>query len=76
MNLPTKFIEYDVDTRWNSSFRVLGDDLAAQPQVDEFLQYNSFPSFTDSDWKRLRQIYTVLVKFNELTLLISEESLR
>ncbi|KAK9257597.1 hypothetical protein V1519DRAFT_113117 [Lipomyces tetrasporus] len=27
MNLPDKFIEYDVDTRWNSTFRMLSDAL-------------------------------------------------
>ena len=27
MNLSNKFIEYDVDTRWNSTFRMLGDAL-------------------------------------------------
>ena len=27
MNLPNKFIEYDVDTRWNSTFRMLSDAL-------------------------------------------------
>ncbi|ODQ71418.1 hypothetical protein LIPSTDRAFT_73083, partial [Lipomyces starkeyi NRRL Y-11557] len=36
MNLATKYIEYDVDTRWNSTFRMLEDALNAQPQVDEF----------------------------------------
>ncbi|ODQ69157.1 hypothetical protein LIPSTDRAFT_76400 [Lipomyces starkeyi NRRL Y-11557] len=35
MNLATKYIEYDVDTRWNSTFRMLEDALNAQPQVDE-----------------------------------------
>jgi CelD/BcsL family acetyltransferase involved in cellulose biosynthesis len=27
MDLSDKFIEYDVDTRWNSTFRMLGDAL-------------------------------------------------
>ncbi|KAK9322319.1 hypothetical protein V1517DRAFT_338942 [Lipomyces orientalis] len=68
-----KFIDYDVDTRLNSTFRMLDNALATQPQVDEFLQYIGFPRFTAADWKRLRQIYTVLLQFNELTLVISEK---
>jgi hypothetical protein len=33
MNLSNKFIEYDVDTRWNSTFRMLGDALKARSFV-------------------------------------------
>ncbi|KAJ5582682.1 hypothetical protein N7535_001302 [Penicillium sp. DV-2018c] len=32
-----KFIEYDVDTRWNSTFRLLDDGLESRAQIDLFL---------------------------------------
>ncbi|KAK9481732.1 hypothetical protein V1527DRAFT_455730 [Lipomyces starkeyi] len=74
LGLPAKFIEYDVDTRWNSSFRMLDEGLRASCQIDKFLELQRdlpLPPFTDNDWSRLKQIHTILSKFNELTLLVS-----
>ena len=72
-NLPGKYIEYDVDTRWNSTFRMLDDGLKARFQIEKFLQLQTdFPHFTMKDWSRLSQIHDVLSKFNELTLFVSE----
>jgi hypothetical protein len=36
MKLDNKFIEYDVDTRWNSTFRMLGDGINARSQINRF----------------------------------------
>ena len=36
MNLDNKFIEYDVETRWNSTFRMLDNGIHAQRQIDRF----------------------------------------
>ena len=36
MKLDNKFIEYDVDTRWNSTFRMLDDGINAQRQINRF----------------------------------------
>ncbi|KAK9350097.1 ribonuclease H-like domain-containing protein, partial [Lipomyces doorenjongii] len=74
LDLPDKFIEYDVDTRWNSTFRMLSDGLKARTQINKFLQLQSdlpMPCFSGSDWARLQQIHDILSKFNELTLFIS-----
>lgn len=74
INLSSKYIEYDVDTRWNSTFRMLDDALKARYQVEKFLQLQTdFPRFTTKDWSRLSQIHDVLSKFNELTLFVSEK---
>lgn len=74
VNLSSKYIEYDVDTRWNSTFRMLGDALKARCQVEKFLQLQTeFPHFTPKDWSRLSQIHNVLSKFNELTLFVSKK---
>jgi tRNA uridine 5-carbamoylmethylation protein Kti12 len=74
INLSNKYIEYDVDTRWNSTFRMLDDALKARYQVDKFLQLQTdFPRFTTGDWSRLSQIHNILSKFNEFTLFVSEK---
>jgi hypothetical protein len=36
MKLDNKFIEYDVETRWNSTFRMLDDGINARPQINRF----------------------------------------
>ncbi|KAK9482964.1 ribonuclease H-like domain-containing protein, partial [Lipomyces starkeyi] len=72
-NLSDKYIEYDVDTRWNSTFRMLDDGLSARQQISKFLELQTeLPAFTTQDWLRLSQIHKVLSKFNELTLFISK----
>jgi hypothetical protein len=74
IDLPDKYIEYDVDTRWNSTYRMLNDGLLAKKQIDKFLELQTeFPPFTNEDWSRLTQIHRVLSKFNELTLFISKK---
>ncbi|ODQ71152.1 hypothetical protein LIPSTDRAFT_5173 [Lipomyces starkeyi NRRL Y-11557] len=68
--LPAKFIEYDVDTRWNPSFRMLDDVLPATCQFDKFLELQRdllLPPSANNDWGRLKQLHTILSKFNELT---------
>jgi hAT family C-terminal dimerisation region len=74
MNLPGKYIEYDVETRWNSTFRMLDDGLTAKAQIIRFVSFHpELQSFTDNDWSRLSQIHQILAKFNELTLFVSEK---
>jgi hypothetical protein len=74
MDLPDRFIEYDVETRWNSTYRMLDSGLKAKYQINRFLALQTeIPPFTDNDWQRLSQIHQVLTKFNELTLFISEK---
>ncbi|KAJ5900204.1 uncharacterized protein N7473_004274 [Penicillium subrubescens] len=71
MNLSDKFIEYDVDTRWNSTFRMLDDALKSRQQLEKFIHYETgFPPFSTKDWTRLSQLYNVLSKFNEFTFLV------
>jgi hypothetical protein len=36
MNLPYKYIEYDVETRWNSTYRMQDDGLKAKDQINDF----------------------------------------
>lgn len=74
MNLSDKFIEYDVETRWNSTFRMLDDGLKAKAQIDRFLAFHTeIPPFSNEEWLYLSQIHQLLAKFDELTLLLSEQ---
>lgn len=74
MDLPDRFIEYDVETRWNSTYQMLHGSLKVKAQINRFLALQTeIPPFTDHDWHRLSQIHCVLMKFNELTLFISEK---
>src|SRR5467141_899947 len=48
MNLPGKYIEYDVETRWNSTFRMLDDALKAKAQIIRFMSFHTeLQPFTD-----------------------------
>ncbi|KAK9366127.1 ribonuclease H-like domain-containing protein [Lipomyces kononenkoae] len=72
LNLPNKFIQYDVETRWNSTFRMLNDGLQAKSQINKFLELQTdIPPFSSDDWLWLEQVQMVLAKFDEFTLLIS-----
>ncbi|KAK9428118.1 hypothetical protein V1505DRAFT_231285, partial [Lipomyces doorenjongii] len=67
-------IEYDVDTRWNFTYRMIRDALEAKQQIRNWMEHNQtyFPQFTADDWLLLRQIATVLAKFEEFTLTVSK----
>ncbi|EED22636.1 conserved hypothetical protein [Talaromyces stipitatus ATCC 10500] len=59
--MDSKLIQYDVTTRWNSSYRMLNDAWNAAPQIQEYLKMNYIlPPFTDQDWNQLGQIWIVL----------------
>ncbi|KAH8799135.1 ribonuclease H-like domain-containing protein [Xylogone sp. PMI_703] len=63
-NLAERYIEYDVETRWNSSKR----------QIFEYLKtYPILPQFSIQDWTRLQQIHKALQRFDEFTRLVDRE---
>ncbi|KAJ5642740.1 hypothetical protein N7490_006740 [Penicillium lividum] len=75
MNLSNKFIGYDVDKWWNSTFSMLEDALkvktlrSSKRQLEKFIYYEtSFLSFSPDDWVRFSQIHDILSKINEFTL--------
>ena len=75
LDLPNKYIEYDVETRWNSTFRMIDDGLKAKKQIKKFLELqNELPPFNAEDWVFLQQLHEVLDKFNEHTLWVSQKS--
>ena len=74
-NIRSICIEYDIDTRWNSTSCMLDDALKARCQVNKFLQLQTgFPRFTTKDWSRLSQILDVLSKFVEFSLCVKKDT--
>lgn len=72
MKLDDKFIGYDVETRWNSTFRMLNDGIQARAQINRFCAVQGeIPPFTNAEWERLGQIHKALKTFNDLTHLVS-----
>ena len=72
--LPDKLIEYDVDTRWNSTYRMLRDGLQAKQQIKKWgEQHRLFACFDDDDWEYLQQIANLLAPFEEMTLEVSKK---
>lgn len=70
--LSEKFIEQDVVTRWNSTFRMIDDAIRSREQVDNFLHIErDLPAFTDADWDFLGQVALVLGRFERLTSFLS-----
>lgn len=71
--LKDKIIQYDVETRWNSTHRMLQDAVNAKPQIKKWIEHQTyFPPFTVEDWDRLQQIEGFLARFEEFTLTVSK----
>ncbi|KAK9371707.1 uncharacterized protein V1513DRAFT_434415 [Lipomyces chichibuensis] len=68
--LKDKFIEYCVESRWNSTHRMLRDAFEANKKRIE--NQTHLPPFTTEDWKYLQQIEAFLAKFEEFTLVVSQ----
>ncbi|EED22779.1 hypothetical protein TSTA_062660 [Talaromyces stipitatus ATCC 10500] len=72
--MDSKLIQYNVTTRWNSSYCILNDAWNAAPQIQEYLKMNHIlPPFTDQDWNQLGQIQIVLAEFDRYTLELSTD---
>ena len=70
--LSDKFIEYDVETRWNSTYRMVQGALQAKTQIRKWIEHqNQFPPFSADDWLQLQQLEMILSKFDEFTQLVS-----
>jgi hypothetical protein len=70
--LKDKYIEYDVDIRWNSTHRMIQDAFQAKVQIKKWTEHqNQFPPFYPDDWLQLQQIEMILSKFDEFTQLVS-----
>ncbi|KAJ5902916.1 hypothetical protein N7495_003444 [Penicillium taxi] len=76
-NSPKKLIEIDVETRWNSTFRMLQDALNAKEVLNHFVFHDtSFKPLALNDWNELVYLEKILGKFEAYTLMVSEDSPR
>jgi hypothetical protein len=69
-----KAINYDVDTRWNSTIRMVEDAEDCRLALDETIKDHpelEALSLTKQDWQQLRDIRTILTPFKEFTEYIS-----
>lgn len=63
--LQDKFIEYDVETRWKSIYRMI-------QEIKKWIELqNQFPPFFSEDWSQLQRLELILSKFDEFTQLVS-----
>jgi hypothetical protein len=74
-SLTAKKIQFDVDTRWNSTYDMLGDAIRCKTELvrlgraylDALEQY----TLSSTDWVFIEQLYDVLKPFSEFTKLVS-----
>ena len=59
--LNDRFIRMDVETRWNSTYRMLTDALNAKPQIKKWLDHHpEFPRFSSHEWQQLHRLASIL----------------
>lgn len=72
--LPDRRIHPDVETRWNSTFRMLESAIESKDQIMLYLRNQlELPSFSEYDWRRLDQLHLVLKQFEVLTRFVSRD---
>jgi len=74
-DLAEKFVQYDVDTRWNSTYDMIHDALKLKLQLIQYIKDE--PELEQlillpQDWELLKQLCDVLKSFSEYTKALSE----
>ncbi|KAI1003295.1 hypothetical protein K3495_g4914 [Podosphaera aphanis] len=61
-------IQYDVDTRWNSTYRMLAEAVSSRAQISAFLylQVDLF-SIAEKDWNEVELIVELLSRMQSYT---------
>jgi len=74
--LPKKYIQYDVETRWNSTYHMIEDAFAFQSEIAQYTNENDLTEFilNTNDWVHLTNIKNVLEKFDKMTKFLSTHS--
>jgi hypothetical protein len=73
---PTKQINYDVDNRWNSTYRMVADAIRLRKELTQFVRIQ--PEIrtlqpTEKEWSMLQQIEKILQPFWEFTHTVSKD---
>ncbi|KAJ5142534.1 uncharacterized protein N7515_001321 [Penicillium bovifimosum] len=73
LDLSDKVIDYDEETRWDSTHRMLRGALQAKEQIQKWIEHQDlFPPFSADDWLQLQQLEMILSKFNGFSKLVSK----
>lgn len=74
--VPKKFIQYDVETRWNSTYHMIEDAFIFQSEIANYVIENNLHEFSLSpnDWILLTNIKIILEKFDRMTMFLSSHS--
>jgi hypothetical protein len=67
---PTKQINYDVDTRWNSTYNMVTEAIRLRRELTQFIRTHpevGVLQLVDTEWSTLEQIKSVLEPFWEYT---------
>jgi hypothetical protein len=74
-NMTAKIIQFDVDTRWNSTYNMLSDAIRCKAELVRLGRAHpealGLYTLTTADWSFVEQLYTVLKPFHEFTKLVS-----
>jgi hypothetical protein len=73
----TKAINYDIDTRWNSTFLMIRDAIDCRRQLEDTVndeQEIESLRLSPDDWKQLFDIKKILQPFNEYTEYVSRNN--
>ena len=73
--MTAKIIQFDVDTRWNSTYDMIGDAIRCKAELIRlgraYLDALASYTLTTDDWLFVEQLHDVLKPFNEFTKLVS-----
>jgi hypothetical protein len=74
-DLNDSLIRYDVETRWNSTYRMLSDAIEKRRKIEEYIKIQSdFTAFSSLDWDYLSELLKVLKPFDEITRYVSQNA--
>jgi hAT family C-terminal dimerisation region/Domain of unknown function (DUF4413) len=71
---PAKQVGYDVDTRWNSTYNMIGDAIRLRKEIGEFIRNHpdlSALQLADEEWLTLQQVAKILKPFWDHTNTVS-----
>ncbi|KAL0477066.1 hypothetical protein AKO1_006339 [Acrasis kona] len=71
-----QFIDYDIHTRWNSTYLIIDSALRFSRELVQYTQSEELDDLTinQGDWMQLEQVRNVLKKLDQMTKFLSSSS--